>query len=50
MEDGNNKRVTIEMEMMGAMREGKLGAGRSNSDEEDGNSELGTTTKIKEKQ
>ena len=46
LEDEKNKGVTIEMEMRGEMREDKLGAGMSNSDKEDGNSEVGTTTKI----
>jgi hypothetical protein len=32
LEDGKNKRVTIEMEMRGAMREDRLGAGMSYSD------------------
>ena len=47
LEDEKNKGMTIEMEMRGAMREDKLGAGMSHGDKEDGNSEVGTTTKIK---
>ena len=45
-EEENNKMVTIEMEMRGAVRLDELGAGLAMKDNEEANSEVGTITKI----
>ena len=49
LDDGKNNGETIELEMRGAMRIDKLGAGLSKKDNEEGISEVGTITKIKRK-
>ena len=46
LDDGKTNGETIELEMRGAMRIDKLGAGLSIKDNEEGNSEVGTITKI----
>ena len=45
-EEEKNKKVTIEMEMRGAMRMDEFGAGLGMKDNEEANSEVGTITKI----
>ena len=47
LDDEKNKGETTELEMRGAMRIDKLGAGLSKRDNEEGNSELGAIIKIK---